>query len=656
MASGERRRAALGLAAVLAVLAAVFAPGVRHRATTMDDEAIVFRNPVLQDLGWRELAWLLDPTASRIPWGLQYTPVRDLSHALDWHLFGDEPGPHHLQGLLLHALATAALFVLVRRLGGPPVAAAAAALLFAVHPLQVEAVAWISGRTVPLSGAFLLWSMVAWHAGRTTGARGASAAAVVLLVLANLSKQSAVVAAPLLAAVEWTAARTGAPVRGERWRAYAPIVPLVAAFTLLGLWVGRREGIVVAGDRDLGAQLRLSLSALGWYAGAVVAPVGLLPAYTLHAPASWLDERVLRGALVAGGGVLGVAATRRRSPLAAFGIVVALWSVLPVSHGLGTQVVADRYAYLPVAGVAIAAAAGVAALARRAPRAAAAAVVAAAVILAGAGSARVRVWRDDVTLYTDAATTEPGNRLWPHLLARGLSDAGGDGASAAAAREASARGEGGPVDGYCPLPPVLAELALLHERQGDLAAAEAALATGVAAARDGEVDRAAVALGGFHLRRGDRERARFAWLAAVARDPGGARLSRARLAWLDALVAEEDATGRVAPLAASPAFGQDAPMPAERPTAGDRTRSAGAVYRDASDPRVVVPKATGPGWTINFAHPWAVPALLGAFALAVGPGLLLVVSGRATVLSLVVVEAVSIGLLVGLASWLARAR
>lgn len=525
-----RSLAALG--AVLLVVAAVFGRGLGFRATTMDDEALVFRNPVQRHFGLRELGDAFDPRASRLAYGLQYTPLRDVSYALDRRLFGDDPRPYHLQGLLLHALATVAVFVLVRRLGGDALGASAASLVFAIHPLQAEPVVWISGRTVPLAGALVLWALVAWRRARVAGDRLAYFGALALVLLANLSKQSAVVTLALLAVVEWTA--VGRMRRGAL-RAYAAPAVLCLAFTGLGLWIGRREGIVAPYTRDPGEQLRLSLAAFDWYARAFVRPVDLLPAYDLEPPAAWNARAVLGGVGVLTALGTGVALAARRWPLLALGLCMAAVALVPGVHGLGTQVVADRYAYVALAGMGLVAAALGDHLARRAPRAALALVAVLAVPLGSATAARVGVWRDDVALFGDAAATAPQNPLWQHLLGRALADAGRTVDGDAAVLEARIRRGDGPVAGFCPLPPVLAELGLQREREGDETGAEEAFAAALEHARPGEVDRAAVDLGAFYLRRGDRERARLAYLRAVEREGQAARLSSYRLAWLDAM-------------------------------------------------------------------------------------------------------------------------
>jgi len=520
----------LALGLVIA-LAAIFGPALRFEATSVDDDAAVFRNPIQRHFGWTELRGAFDPRTPRLAYGREYAPLADLSYALDGRLFGRAPGPYHLQGLMLHVAATALLVLLVRRLGASVPAAAGAGALFGLHPLQVEPVVSIAAREAVLAGALLLAMLVVWRRARATGSRRLRAAALALAVLANLAKQTAVVSAPLLIALDLTVAG-GEPVR-RRLRAWVPHVAITIAFVWLGLVVGRREGTVLPSTLDAAARLRLAVAAVGLYARMLVWPVGLLPAYDVEPPAGWLDGRVVAGTAAIVAALALVAAGWRRAPRLVLGVLVAGIALVPVTHGLGTQVVADRYAYVVMAGVAIAVAAVFELAGSRAPRAAGALALAGLCACALAARARVGVWQSDVTLFADAAATQPAKPLWHHLLGRALVDTGATEAGRAEIALARRLAPNGIVDGYCPLPVVVGELARQHERAGDLGAAEAMLRTALAEARPGETDAAAVDLAGFYLRRGDRQRARDAYLEAVTRDPGEAPRATEALEQLD---------------------------------------------------------------------------------------------------------------------------
>jgi len=87
-------------------------------------------------------------------------PITMLSHALDWELFGDEAGGHHWTNLILHLFNTVLLFVLLTRMTGAIWRSALVAILFAVHPINVESVAWVAERKDVLSTFFWLLTML----------------------------------------------------------------------------------------------------------------------------------------------------------------------------------------------------------------------------------------------------------------------------------------------------------------------------------------------------------------------------------------------------------------------------------------------------------------------------------------------------------------
>lgn len=544
----ERTRAALYLALLIAAVVGVFAHGFANGASAFDDISLVFNNPKLENFGWAELREAFDPRVSRAAWGLQYTPLSDASYALDRKLFGASPGPYHLQGLLFHALAAAALFALVRRQGGSPECALLAGALFALHPLDVEAVTWISGRRTAIAGAFTLWAMLAWRrargpstalpstrAGRTgDGSRAAYAASILFALLANLAKQSAVVTAPLLVLVEVTMpARRAEP----RWRtalAYLPHVAFTAGFVAIGIAVGRREGLIVADAMPLAARARLAAVALGTYARMVAWPAHLQPMYRVSAPDSWGDPGALAGAAVAAGGLALVLACWRRAPLAAFGALLAAIAIAPGLHALGSQVVADRYAYLTVAGAAVPAALVIFAIARRERAIGLALAVAAVLVLEAATFLRIGVWRNDLALFSDAVASDPENGNARCLLGVALNDVGRYEEGEAELLRAASLSSEPPANGRWLVPLALMTAGGGREVQADLRGAESMLTMAVDLARPSEIDLPACGLAGFYVRRGAREKARAVLVRAIERAPERTELSRTKLARMDA--------------------------------------------------------------------------------------------------------------------------
>ena len=149
-----------GLAACLLGLAAlvVFLPAVAGGFVDWDDDRYVFDNPLV--LGG------LSPAGVRGAFSqvvfFNWAPLTILSLQLDATLFGIAPWGFHLTNVLLHAVSTGLLFLVLFRMTGAPGRSAAATLLFAVHPLRVESVAWIAERKDVLSVCLFMLALVAY--------------------------------------------------------------------------------------------------------------------------------------------------------------------------------------------------------------------------------------------------------------------------------------------------------------------------------------------------------------------------------------------------------------------------------------------------------------------------------------------------------------
>src|SRR5208283_5006493 len=143
---------------LLAAIAAVYWPVARFNFINFDDPLYVTGNDhVKPGLTWDGLRWAFT-TFSASNWH----PLTWLSHMADCQFFGPQPGAQHLVNVLFHAANTVLLFVLLRNLTGARWRSALVAGLFALHPLHVESVAWISERKDVLSTLFGLLALLAY--------------------------------------------------------------------------------------------------------------------------------------------------------------------------------------------------------------------------------------------------------------------------------------------------------------------------------------------------------------------------------------------------------------------------------------------------------------------------------------------------------------
>ncbi|MBI2525910.1 MAG: hypothetical protein HYV93_07985 [Candidatus Rokubacteria bacterium] len=425
-------------ALVFLVTALVFLPGVFGEFVNWDDDRNFLQNLDYRGLDWPNVRWMLT-TSHMGPWA----PLSWVTLAADYLLWGMSPRGYHLTSLFFHS-ASATLFLLIaRRLlraaqpGAPEgalrIGAVGAALLFAVHPLRVESVVWITERRDVVSGFFYMLTVLAYLRaveGRLAGMRleGKYWLSLGCFAAAVLSKSMVVSLPAVLLILDVYPLRrlpgeggwTGAAAR----RVMVEKIPFLllsavggsAAFAALRPW-----GNMLSLD-DFGVAERIAVSAYGlaFYLWKTLVPLGLSPLYGLSHPLNPLALPFV----TAGAAVLGLSAAaviaRRRCPWLAAAWCAYVVTVLPVAGVFqnGPQIAADRYTYLPMLGWALLGGAGLAWCASRwiagaAGKRPAGAVLATAlglvIALAALASRQSLVWQDSITLWRHAVALDPGS-------------------------------------------------------------------------------------------------------------------------------------------------------------------------------------------------------------------------------------------------------
>lgn len=445
MSNRARGRWLPGVAAMAVVAAGTLAthwPVLAARAAWLDDNEYVTRNELVNRPGWASARRLLSevwlPTTVRG----YYHPLAMISLMLDAARGGTlaEPGPFHQTHLALHALNAVLVALLVRRLFESWTAAAVVGLLFGVHPVQVESVAWIAERKTLLATFFALLSLNA-HAAYARpaaegepgghGARGAwYAAGLACFALALLSKPT-VVALPLLMLVLdwWPLKRLS--VRGLVEK--LPHLALALGGAIVTYVSQARSGDVASPlDAAPAAKLLLALNNVFFYVRTIVLPTDIRWYHAFPEPFSLARPAVLTG--VIGCALLGaaVAAALRFTRAGVAGGAFLVLSVFPSLGlvGFTSAMAANRFAYLPCLGVYLPLAAWVARRATRsdlalATRAAPAAFVgAAALFAAGLSRNLLHDWRDTDALSRAALEHAPGAPLVLNFRANYLSETG----------------------------------------------------------------------------------------------------------------------------------------------------------------------------------------------------------------------------------------
>lgn len=412
---GPRGRTWLVAALLAAATIGAFSPLLHAGFLAFDDTWLVQNNPhVKQGLSFGGIAWAF----STLDTGF-YNPLATLSHMLDWTLYGSWAGGHHLTSILIHAANALLLLALLGRMTGRLLPSALVAALFALHPLHVESVAWVSERKDLLAAFFLFLALLAYSRYASSPKRGWYAASMGLALAALLSKPSAVMAPALMLVLDvWPLLRAETFGLKEFWakagRLLLEKVPLfVAGLVITGLTVAAQHRLgAVSTLEELPLALRVgnALASLARYLWAAVWPAGLSISYPFEQdlPLGW----VAAGTIFAAGVLLLVIRWPWKPASVTSGLAWYVLGLLPML-GLvqaGLQARADRYTYVPLVGLFWALAWGLAGLAGARAGLRRGLPVLALLWLALLGSLswkRAHDWKDTEALFQSALRANP---------------------------------------------------------------------------------------------------------------------------------------------------------------------------------------------------------------------------------------------------------
>lgn len=427
-----RLHAALVVAAVLLV----FGPSVGYEFVGHDDPVYVVDNPMVnRGLTLEGLAWAFS-TGHEANWG----PLTWVSYMVDVELFGLDPGALHAVNVLLHALAALALYGVARstmRARGradeaASVVAIVVALVFAVHPLRAESVCWIAQRKDVLCGLFSFaatWAYFRWA--RSPTPRGYLLVGGLLLA-ALLSKPMAVTLPfAWLVADYWPLERRRPAARLIREK--VPYFVLGIGAAALTYAVQSAGGAVRTLDEiALAGRLANVPVSVVRYLAKTVWPVDLFFPYPHPYAAGgrpWEVWQIAASIALLVGITVAVFVARRHRGLL-FGWLWFLGTLVPVLGfvPIGFHGLADRYTYIPHAGLFVGIGATLVSLvgSARAARLASAAALAVVVALAAVGAQQARIWSDSVALYSHALEQTDDPSILPALhnfLGSALSEA-----------------------------------------------------------------------------------------------------------------------------------------------------------------------------------------------------------------------------------------
>jgi tetratricopeptide (TPR) repeat protein len=372
-----------------------------------DDRETIVGNTHIRDF---ELGW-----AFTSAYAANWFPITWISHMLDYQMFGLDSGWHHLTNVAIHAASVLLLLALLNRMTRRLWESAFVSFVFALHPLHVESVAWVSERKDVLSAFF--WFLTTWlyldYVDRPNVRRYLLALGAFCLGL--MSKQMLVTLPFVLLLLDyWPLARAKTTLITRLVIEKMPYLTISAAVSLVTYTVQHRAGAVLSVDAiPLATRIANAVISYGAYLGEFFWPSGLAVFYPY--PPSLPVWQIVGSALI----LVMVSALAFYRPYLLVGWFWYLGTLVPVIGlvQVGLQSRADRYTYIPVIGISIMLAWGMAEIMERWPKMRFSLEVASgAVCLCWLALTwtQVQYWRNSVTLFQHAiASTE--NNFIAHL-------------------------------------------------------------------------------------------------------------------------------------------------------------------------------------------------------------------------------------------------
>jgi tetratricopeptide (TPR) repeat protein len=391
---------------------AVYWPALTSGFVNYDDDIYVSeRSEVRAGLSHEGVAWAFTSFQ-----GANWFPLTRLSWMLDAELYGLDPGAFHATSLALHVANALLLFLALLRLSGDPWPSAFAAGVFALHPLHVESVAWVSTRKDVVSGLFFMLALLAHERCARSDRRRAWRAVLFALLALGLMAKPMLVTLPcvLLLLDYWPLGRLRG--REDLRRALVEKLPLFALAALacgVTLLAQRTGGALQTLEiYPLDARILNAIDSYLVYIAKSFWPSGLAAFYP-HPLDTLPVARVVVGGILLLALTGAVAALRSSRPYLLVGWLWWVGMLVPVIGlvQVGMQARADRYMYLPLIGLSIALAWGAADLARGrlARRVLALGGAVALAALAVAAWVQVGYWRDSITLFERALAVAPNS-------------------------------------------------------------------------------------------------------------------------------------------------------------------------------------------------------------------------------------------------------
>ena len=400
-----------------------------HDFVNYDDSLYVTKNRHVQaGLTWEGVTWAFTSGHAS-----NWHPLTWLSHMLDCEIFGLNPKGHHINNLLFHVANTLLLFLVLRWMTGAFWRPAIVAALFALHPLHVESVAWVAERKDVLSTFFWLLTMFSyvWYV-KSPGVKRYSL--VVLAFALGLMAKPMLVTLPfvLLLLDYWPLRRLATDKVKKNWelvREKLPLFALAAASCIITFLV-QQHGPAVQSLEQISLQSRIA-NALVSYASYIVKIIwpSHLAVYYPHPMDSLLAWQVVGAVFLLVCISIVFFRESERHPYLIVGCLWFLGTLVPVIGivQVGGQAMADRYTYVPLIGLSICIAWGIASMVAKWTNPKTVLSISTVLVLSVLSICtwlQVRHWRNSITLFEHALTVTANNQLAHNQLGFALSKEG----------------------------------------------------------------------------------------------------------------------------------------------------------------------------------------------------------------------------------------
>ncbi len=333
---------------ILSITAILYFKAFSNGFTNFDDDFYILKNPYLKDFSLKGVQAIFTSFYAG-----NYHPLTTLSYLIEYKFYGEQPMVYHVVNVLLHLLNTFIAYKLAFKLSGRNVTAIVVALLFGIHPMHVESVAWVSERKDVLYGAFyLLAALVYTQAIETKLDMKAYAAVMALFIASLLSKPAAVTLPVLLLAIDWYKGRI---IDKKAIVEKVPFFILAIVFGIINIMAQREGGAITELTFGFINRVFLIASAPVFYIVRAIAPFhlsalhsypdvhdGFLP-FIYYLPLPFL--------LVVGLCIWKWGGASKKEMVFGFTFFFITVSVMLQVISVGVALTSERYTYIPYIGL-----------------------------------------------------------------------------------------------------------------------------------------------------------------------------------------------------------------------------------------------------------------------------------------------------------------